>query len=88
MNESAFDLGEILESVRETAYRWDFASDRIDWAENVEAALGVKDPAQLRKGRAFALLVDPEYAGARAPRQDRALGRKARCCSPASTISP
>jgi diguanylate cyclase (GGDEF)-like protein len=63
--DSALDLAAILESVRETAYRWDFATDRIEWATNAEAVLGVKDAAQLRKGRAFALLVDPEYAGAR-----------------------
>jgi diguanylate cyclase (GGDEF)-like protein len=61
----ALDLEEILASVRETAYRWDFASDRIDWAENAATVLGVADPGQLLKGRAFALLVDPEHAGGR-----------------------
>jgi len=59
------DLEQILQSVRETAYRWDFASDRIDWAANAEAVLGVADMARLGKGRALALLVDPEQAGAR-----------------------
>ncbi|HEV7464439.1 MAG TPA: diguanylate cyclase, partial [Methyloceanibacter sp.] len=59
------DLEEILESVRETAYRWDFASDRIDWAANAETVLGIADMAELGKGRAFALRVDPEQAGAR-----------------------
>jgi diguanylate cyclase (GGDEF)-like protein len=53
------DLEEILESVRETAYRWDFASDRIDWAANAETVLGIADMAELGKGRAFALRVDP-----------------------------
>jgi diguanylate cyclase (GGDEF)-like protein len=60
-----FDLEEVLRAVRETAYRWDFASDRIDWSENASEVLGVSDPLQLAKGRAFALLVDTEHAGAR-----------------------
>jgi diguanylate cyclase (GGDEF)-like protein len=64
-DEHKLDLEQILASVRETAYRWDFASDRIDWAENASAVLGVTDLAQIRKGRAYALLVDPEHAGAR-----------------------
>lgn len=63
--EGPLDLEQILQSVRETAYRWDFASDRIDWAANAEAVLGVANVAQLGKGRALALLVDPEQAGAR-----------------------
>jgi diguanylate cyclase (GGDEF)-like protein len=63
--EGPLDLEHILQSVRETAYRWDFASDRIDWAANAEAVLGVANVAQLGKGRALALLVDPEQAGAR-----------------------
>jgi diguanylate cyclase (GGDEF)-like protein len=61
----SFDLEEVLKAVRETAYRWDFASDRVDWAENAAEVLGISDPLQLAKGRAFALLVDPEHAGAR-----------------------
>ena len=56
---------QILTTVRETAYRWDFASDRIDWAANAEAVLGVPGIEKIAKGRAYALLVDPEQAGAR-----------------------
>ncbi len=63
--EAPLDLEEILSAVRETAYRWDFASDRIDWAANAEAVLGVADAEKIAKGRALALLVDPEQAGAR-----------------------
>jgi len=63
--EAPLDLEEILSAVRETAYRWDFASDRIDWAANAEAVLGVADGEKIAKGRALALLVDPEQAGAR-----------------------
>jgi diguanylate cyclase (GGDEF)-like protein len=51
--------------VRETVYRWDFNSDRIDWAPNAAAVLGITDFATIARGRAFALLVDPEQAGAR-----------------------
>jgi len=63
--EDRLDLEEVLKAVRETVYRWDFASDRIDWAENAPEVLGISDPLKLAKGRAFALLVDPEHAGAR-----------------------
>ena len=63
--EHKLDLEEVLKAVRETVYRWEFASDRIDWAENAPEVLGISDPLQLAKGRAFALLVDPEHAGAR-----------------------
>ncbi len=63
--EQKLDLEDILKSVRETAYRWDFASDRIDWAENAPEVLGISEPLKLGKGRAFALLVDPEHAGSR-----------------------
>jgi diguanylate cyclase (GGDEF)-like protein len=59
------DLEEILASVRETAYRWDFKTDRIDWAANAESVLGVADAKKIARGRAFALLVDPDQAGAR-----------------------
>ncbi len=65
ISEPELDLGEILTSLRETAYRWDFASDRIDWAENAASVLGASDIASLAKGRAFALMVAPEHAGAR-----------------------
>jgi len=58
------DLEGILKAVRETAYRWDFASDEMAWAANAGAVLGLAEGAPLR-GRAFALLVDPEHAGSR-----------------------
>ena len=58
------DLEAILEDVRETAYRWDFGSDAIDWAANAAAVLGLGEEAPAR-GRAFALLVDAEHAGSR-----------------------
>jgi diguanylate cyclase (GGDEF)-like protein len=58
------DLEAILGSVRETAYRWDIASDEIIWAANAAAVLGMPGGAPSR-GRALALLVDAEQAGAR-----------------------
>jgi diguanylate cyclase (GGDEF)-like protein len=60
-----FELEEILTAIRETAYRWDFASDRIEWALNAETVLGIADPKMIGKGRGFALLIDPEHAGRR-----------------------
>jgi diguanylate cyclase (GGDEF)-like protein len=63
--ELPLDLEAILQSVRETAYRWNFGSDRIVWAGNAASVLGLADIAGLERGRAFALLVDPEHAGRR-----------------------
>ncbi len=62
---SPLALEDILTTIHETVYRWDFASDRIDWAVNAETVLGVADADQIGKGRAFVLLVDPEHAGSR-----------------------
>ena len=59
------DLEQVLESVRATAYRWDFASDTIEWAANAGAVLGVDDIAKLHRARVFALHIDPEHAGSR-----------------------
>ena len=56
---SPLELEDILTTILETAYRWDFASDRMDWAANAQTVLGVGDPEMIGKGRAFALLVDP-----------------------------
>ena len=45
------DLERVLTTVRETAYRWDFASDRIDWAPNAEAVLGIADATRSTRAR-------------------------------------
>jgi len=55
------DLAQVLTSLRETAYRWNFKTDRIDWADNAQSVLGITDMAKIERGRAFALLVDPEF---------------------------
>jgi diguanylate cyclase (GGDEF)-like protein len=65
VSEAQLELEHVLTAVRETAYRWDFASDRIDWAANAETVLCVAGADKIDRGRAFALLVDPEQAGAR-----------------------
>ncbi len=62
--EGALDLEAVLRAVRETAYRWDFVQDEIDWTKDAGAVLGLATPMPVR-GRAFALLVDAEHAGAR-----------------------
>lgn len=59
------ELEEVLESVRATAYRWDFSSDTIHWAANARAVLGGIELAKIGKARAFALNIDAEHAGAR-----------------------
>ena len=35
------DLVDILSAVEETAYIWDFKTDRIDWESNASKVLGV-----------------------------------------------
>lgn len=63
--QAPLDLEQVLESIRATAYRWDFNTDAIEWAENAQGVLGLDDIAKLGKGRAFALHIDPEHAGGR-----------------------
>lgn len=59
------ELEDVLDGIRTTAYRWDFASDRIDWAKNASAVLGGIDIGALGRGRAFALHIDPKHAAGR-----------------------
>ena len=76
------DISQVLENVGATAYRWDFNTDTIEWAENAGTVLGVADMAKLGRGRAFALHIDPAHAGARydgvtgAPRADADAARR------------
>lgn len=58
------DIGAILQSVRETAYRWDIESDRIVWATNASAVLGVDAAANLATGQALHAHIASEHAGA------------------------
>ena len=59
------ELEDVLDGTQTTAYRWDFASDRIDWAKNAGAVLGGIDIEAFQRGRALALRIDPEYAADR-----------------------
>jgi diguanylate cyclase (GGDEF)-like protein len=76
------DIAQVLESVGATAYRWDFNTDTIEWADNAGTMLEVADMGKLGKGRAFALHIDPEHAGARydgvtgAPRAEPGAARR------------
>lgn len=76
------DIAQVLESVSATAYRWDFNTDTIEWADNAGTMLEVADMGKLCKGRAFALHIDPEHAGARydgvtgAPRAEPGAARR------------
>lgn len=65
-------VDDVLDGIRTTAYRWDLGSDRIDWAKNAAVVLGDIDIAALRRGRAFALHIDPKHA---AERYDGVTGR-------------
>jgi diguanylate cyclase (GGDEF)-like protein len=63
--EPPVELEDVLDGIRTTAYRWDFASDRIEWAKNASAVLGGIDVDALGRGRAFALHIDPKHAAGR-----------------------
>lgn len=64
-DEPHVELEEVLDRLQTTAYCWDFASDRIDWAKNACAVLGGIDIGAVVRGRAFALHIDPKHAAAR-----------------------
>jgi diguanylate cyclase (GGDEF)-like protein len=56
------DLIEILSAVEDTAYIWDFATDRIDWESNAAKVLGVSDLHSISTGEGFRTLVASEHA--------------------------
>ncbi|MDE2579669.1 MAG: GGDEF domain-containing protein [Hyphomicrobiales bacterium] len=53
------DPRHILESIGQTVYDWDIATDRIAWGPNALAALGLGDPVLIGTGRAYADLTAP-----------------------------
>ncbi|MEM7192315.1 MAG: diguanylate cyclase, partial [Pseudomonadota bacterium] len=59
------DTEQVLDGIRTTAYRWDFATDRMDWAKNAGSVLGGIDMAMLKSGRSFGLHIDSKHAAAR-----------------------
>jgi diguanylate cyclase (GGDEF)-like protein len=61
VEDSAFDLVGILSSVRETAYLWDIANDRIEWECNAAEVLGLRRPGDVVTSTSFNFLVAPEH---------------------------
>lgn len=57
-----FDPIPALNAASETAYHWDFASDKMVWAGNAVLQLQVADPNNLNTGAAFHQLIDAEFA--------------------------
>ena len=55
------DLVAILSAVQETAYAWDMAGDRIEWAANACSVLGVRSPEAIATGTDFQFLIAPEH---------------------------
>ena len=62
----SLDLLGIMSAVQETAYTWHIQSDRIEWAENAFAVLGVSSPQAISTGADFQFLVAPEHLQTRA----------------------
>ena len=57
----ALDLVGILSSVRETAYLWDVAADRIEWESNAAEVLGLRSTANITTSANFHFLIAPEH---------------------------
>jgi diguanylate cyclase (GGDEF)-like protein len=55
------DILSILSAVQETAYTWDLASDRIEWAANAAEVLGVRSHEAIATGSDFQFLIAPEH---------------------------
>ncbi|MEM7619215.1 MAG: bifunctional diguanylate cyclase/phosphodiesterase [Pseudomonadota bacterium] len=55
------EINDVLSTVSEVVYCWDFANDIITWGPNAEKILGVSDISQISRGSAFSLLIDPQY---------------------------
>lgn len=61
----ALDLVGILSSVDETAYVWDFASDRLEWESNAVEVLGIKELTAVATGAEFQALIAAEHVSRR-----------------------
>lgn len=65
MGQRVIDVDAILSAVGETAYTWDVASDRMNWAQNAMSVLSLSEgecPATLSE---FALHIAAEHAASR-----------------------
>ncbi len=58
-SKDASRAGEVLFSVGETIYEWNIQSDKLVWAANAAALLGVKNKVTIATGRDFTRLVAP-----------------------------
>ena len=59
------DLVGVLSVLDETAYVWDFKTDRIEWENNAASMLGLVAVDRLSTGAGFQSLVAAEHAGQR-----------------------
>ena len=59
------DVAAILQSVGETLYQWDIASDRLDWGPGPAAVLGAFARLDLTTGMAFGALIAPDHGCSR-----------------------
>jgi diguanylate cyclase (GGDEF)-like protein len=65
-----FDLVGVM-AVDETAYTWNFATDRLEWEHNATAVLGIADGSIIDTGEKFSLLLAPEHGRERKQVFDR-----------------
>lgn len=59
---SAFEVISSLHAAGETAYHWDFTSDRMEWAENAGELFGIQNADGLSTGASFHQLIDGDFA--------------------------
>ena len=53
-------IRQALLSVGEAAYRWDIATDKLEWSANAADVLGVGNAELIGTGRGYASLLDPD----------------------------
>ena len=61
----ALDLVGTLSCVEETAYVWDFASDKIEWEGNAAEVLHIESLDEVGTGQDFNALIAAEHIGRR-----------------------
>lgn len=60
-----FAVEDVLSTISEAVYVWNFSDDLMYWAPNADKILGISDPNHLMRGSAYALLIDPKYISQR-----------------------
>ena len=71
-----FSLNSIMTAAGETAYYWDFSSDKIVWAPNAPDILNVQDLSLLRTGYGFETLISEGLSSTRRDCVLKATGHK------------